>query len=202
MKAYKSFRDKLGPNYPRAEIPQLVIAGHGAIDDPEGMPLYNEYLWEAYLEYSDSIVRLSAPTTRKQALIELRELERGLRKNTFISTGWNYLSKVIKVWSGVPVPDSSAIANIMKGRTMPTLVSMKSARNQAVEIWKKTDLKNTPLRRDGKPVAEDKDIHWLPPFDSMEIHSPNNVPFKIGTVRELKEALDEALTIIAKKDDE
>ena len=53
MKAYKSFRDKLGPNYPRAEIPQLVIAGHGAIDDPEGMPLYNEYLLEAYLEYSD-----------------------------------------------------------------------------------------------------------------------------------------------------
>ena len=154
-----------------------------------------------YLEYSDSIVRLSAPTTREQALIELRELERGLRKNTFISTGWNYLSKVIKVWTGVPIPDSSAIANIIKGRTMPPLVNMKSARDQAVEIWKKSDLKDTPLRRDGKPVAEDEDIHWLPPFDSMEIYSPNKGPFKLGTVRELKKALDEASNIIDNKDD-
>ncbi|MFH1061941.1 MAG: hypothetical protein V1747_03530 [Candidatus Omnitrophota bacterium] len=53
LKAYKIFRDKLNQNYPEQEIPQLIIAGHGAIDDPEGMPLYNEYLLEAYLEYKD-----------------------------------------------------------------------------------------------------------------------------------------------------
>ncbi|MCP4649030.1 MAG: hypothetical protein GY853_02955 [PVC group bacterium] len=53
LKAYKVFRDKLGETYPKAKIPQLVIAGHGAIDDPEGMPLYNKYLLEAYLEYKE-----------------------------------------------------------------------------------------------------------------------------------------------------
>jgi glycosyltransferase involved in cell wall biosynthesis len=53
LKAYKIFRDKLKHENPEQDIPQLVIAGHGAIDDPEGMPLYNEYLLEAYLDYKD-----------------------------------------------------------------------------------------------------------------------------------------------------
>lgn len=149
----------------------------------------------SYLEFSDSIARLAAPSTRDQALLELRELERGLRSNTFISTGWNYLSKIIKVWTGVPIPESSAIANIMKGRSLPPLVNMNSARNQAVEMWKNSDLKNNPLQRDGKPVVDD-DIHWLPPLDSMEVYSPHNVPSKLGTVSELIKALKKAQTQI------
>lgn len=154
----------------------------------------------SYLEYSDSIARLPFPSTRDQALVELRELERGIRTNTFISTGWNYFSKVIKVWTGVPIPESSAIANIMKGRSLPPLVNMMGARNQAVEMWKKSDLKNTPLRRDGRPVVYDG-IHWLPPLDSMGVNSLDDISSKLGTVGELKKALEKAETIIGSSDE-
>jgi glycosyltransferase involved in cell wall biosynthesis/Uri superfamily endonuclease len=39
IESYRKLREKLGNK--RREIPQLVIVGNGAIDDPEGEPIYN-----------------------------------------------------------------------------------------------------------------------------------------------------------------
>lgn len=42
IESYRLLREKLkDSNTPANEIPQLVIAGHGSIDDPDGMPLLN-----------------------------------------------------------------------------------------------------------------------------------------------------------------
>ncbi|MEX1112305.1 MAG: glycosyltransferase [Candidatus Andersenbacteria bacterium] len=38
IEAYVQLRKKLGTEYP---VPQLVLAGHGSIDDPDGVPVYN-----------------------------------------------------------------------------------------------------------------------------------------------------------------
>lgn len=148
---------------------------------------------QSYLEYSDSIFRLASPESRKQALIELRELERSIRSTNFVSIGWNYLAKVIKVSTGVPLPESSAISGIIQGRSLPALVNFQEARASAVEMWKKSDLMNKPLRRDGRPVADDE-VAWLPPMESMEIYSPDNKAFRLGKVGELLAALEKVST--------
>lgn len=156
---------------------------------------------QSYLEYSDSIFRLASPDSRKQALVELRELERGIRSTSFVSTGWNYLAKVIKVWTGVPLPESSAIFGIIQGRSLPALVNFQEARTSAVEMWKKSDLMDYPLRRDGKPVA-DEEIIWLPPLESMEIYSPDNKSFSLGKVGDLLAVLEKVSIELKDESDE
>lgn len=43
LESYRKLRKKMEKeNWPKKKIPQLVITGHGAIDDPEGMPIYLE----------------------------------------------------------------------------------------------------------------------------------------------------------------
>jgi glycosyltransferase involved in cell wall biosynthesis len=41
LEGYRRFRKKLPADYPEEKIPQLVIVGHGSIDDPEGIPMIN-----------------------------------------------------------------------------------------------------------------------------------------------------------------
>ncbi len=43
LEAYRDFRKRLEEKgFSKKEIPQLVIAGHGAVDDPEGVPILEE----------------------------------------------------------------------------------------------------------------------------------------------------------------
>lgn len=43
LEAYRDFKKKLEKQgFSKQEIPQLVIAGHGAVDDPEGIPIIEE----------------------------------------------------------------------------------------------------------------------------------------------------------------
>lgn len=45
ISAYRTFREMLEKNrYFKKDIPQLVLAGHGSIDDPEGVPIFIEIL--------------------------------------------------------------------------------------------------------------------------------------------------------------
>ncbi|MFT5520416.1 MAG: hypothetical protein ACI9IA_001009 [Enterobacterales bacterium] len=143
---------------------------------------------QRYLEYSDSVAQLAEPPTREKALVKIRELERGVRSTSFISTGWNYAAKIIKVWSGVPIPESSAISSLIQGRNFPALIDLQDARSNAVSMWKKTGLVDSPLRRDGSPL-EAGEIKWLPPLNSMTVNSPDDKATSFGKVSELLEAL-------------
>jgi glycosyltransferase involved in cell wall biosynthesis len=43
IESYRKLRKKIEEKgWPKSAVPQLVIAGHGAVDDPEGAPIYKE----------------------------------------------------------------------------------------------------------------------------------------------------------------
>lgn len=142
---------------------------------------------KTYIEYSDSVALLADPSHREKAKIQIRELTRGVRSLSFISSGWNYTTKAIKAWSGVPIPESTAISSIFKGRSLPALVDMQTVRENAVDMWKKTSLVHAPLDRDGAPLS-DEEIVWVPPVDSMEVYPS----FSIGKIDDLLDAMEKA----------
>lgn len=155
----------------------------------------------SYLQYSNSVARLASPETRGKAIVELRDIGRGIRSKSYISSGWNFLAKVLKVWTGLPIPESGAIATLVKDKVLPPLVNMANARKQAVEMWKNSELTDAPLRRDGLPVS-DEEIKWLPPLDSMKVYAPDDKMLNLGTVGELLEALKSAQELFDNKSDD
>jgi hypothetical protein len=149
---------------------------------------------KTYIEYSDSVAMLADPSHREQAMMQIRELERRVRSLSFISSGWDYAAKAIRVWSGVPVPESKAISSLIQGRSLPAFVNMQTARENAINIWKKSDLVDAPLGRDGLPLG-DEEILWIPPLESMEVYSFDNKPFSLGKASELLEALEKVVKV-------
>jgi hypothetical protein len=147
---------------------------------------------EHYLEYSDTITKLSSQITREQAKLKLKELTRLIGSKNYIGKSWDYIVKIIKVWTGVPLPEFKTIASLIKSNELPSLINMDIARKRAVEMWRNSNLTNQPLRRDGLPVL-DGDIKWMPPLDSMKVRSEDSRTFCLGTVGELKKALDKML---------
>jgi hypothetical protein len=142
----------------------------------------------SYLQYSDSIARLTLPETRDQALVDLREFSRRTSSKDFVSSSWNYFTKIMKVWTGIPLPESKEIASLIRDKALPPLVDLKEARQCAVQTWR--DLGNTdqPLRRDGLPIS-DRKILWIPPLPSMKVGDSGSST--VGTVSELLNALTE-----------
>ncbi len=60
LESYKKLREKMEKDEKEShKVPQLVIVGHGAIDDPEGMPIYQETIdsleTDDYKKYADDI---------------------------------------------------------------------------------------------------------------------------------------------------
>lgn len=146
---------------------------------------------KTYLDYSYSLTQLALPENRDEALVKIREVTRTIKSKDYFAKGWDFLAKVITAWTGAPIPESKAISTIIQGKSLPSLVNMDSARNNAIEIWKNSQLNQNPLRRDGLPVSSE-DIQWIPPLGSMKIRSEDNKYFSIGTVQELLDALTKA----------
>lgn len=142
-----------------------------------------------YLEYSDSIQKLTIPAYRSEALLKLRELTRTLKSKNFIAEGWDYVSNLLKVWTGVPIPGSKTIASIFKNRQLPTLVDMDAARQKAIKLWRTKGTTNMPLKRDGLPITNEE-ITWIPILDSMKVSSLYGRYGTLGTVGELRKALE------------
>jgi hypothetical protein len=142
-----------------------------------------------YLEYSKSISELSSPVTRQGALVSLRRMANTAKSKQALATGWDFLTKVIKVWTGVPLPESKEIGAFVKGRNLPPLIDMTEARQRAVETWRNSDRTNKPLRR-SDPVLSGANVRWLPPLPSMKIGGPNEAGSVLGSVAELLAALE------------
>lgn len=143
---------------------------------------------ENYLQYSDAITELSSPLTREIAKLKLKELSRIIASKSYIGKGWDYFTKTITAWKGIPLPESKDLANLINGDSLPSLVNLNPAKNRAIEIWRNTNLNTKPLRRDGLPLGDDN-IIWLPPFDKMEIRAEDDRTHSFGTVKALSEAL-------------
>lgn len=152
-----------------------------------------------YLDYSNAINSLSIPSSREIAIVELREIERSIRSSNFFSSGWDYFSKVLKVWTGVPIPDSGTIGSLIKNKSLPSLLTMDEARKKAVDGWKSSEATSTPLSRDGKPIS-DNSIFWLPPLESMDFPSLESNYQSLGTVKDLLKALVKAEELLSKNE--
>lgn len=162
---------------PKNDTPsQLVTIFDKLVNDPE------------YLTYSESIARLALPESRSEALARLKKIRSVGFSKKVVETGWDYFAKVMKVWTGVPLPESRELAVLVREKSLPPSLDMSSARRKAIELWKSSDLTATPLQRDGSPIADER-IVWVPPLESMKITSPNDQSFSLGTVDELLTAL-------------
>jgi hypothetical protein len=141
-----------------------------------------------YITFSQSVLKLSQPRTREKALIEIREFVRRVFLTSFAGVAWDYITKVVRVWPGIPLPEAKDFAAIVNGRTIPTIVDLAEPRSRAVENWFSYAKENPPLGRDGKQLSEEY-VEWLPPLPSMEAGGPSSQSLRLGTVGEILELL-------------
>lgn len=139
-----------------------------------------------YLDYSNSITQLSIPDKRNKAISELKNISRIIGSKEYIHNGWNFITKIVKAWSGVPLPESKTIASIIQDKQFPLLVDMGSARNNALDMWKNSTYPNNPLKQNGESFNK-HNIDWMPPLDSMK--TQNNNYLSLGTAGELLTSL-------------
>ena len=151
-----------------------------------------------YAALSDAVAQLPNPTNRAGVLARIRQIGRKMLSSPVISTGWNYLAKVIKVWTGVPLPEARAIATLVTGRSFPTLVSLGPARERALTMWLASGKHDKPCRRSGAPFS-DEGMYWLPPIRSIPTPKPGESMLSLGTVGELRDLLLESKDEIAKQ---
>ena len=62
--SYAKFRVLLGDNVPPEDIPQLLICGHGAVDDPDASIIYvqiSTLIHTKYAQYAKDIVTMRCP---------------------------------------------------------------------------------------------------------------------------------------------
>lgn len=142
-----------------------------------------------YISFSQSVSSLSEAKTRQKTLVEVREFARRISSSRFVGATWDYITKILKVWPGIPLPESKDLAGIITGRTIPAVVDLTEARLRAVEHWFSYAKQNPPLWRDGKLVGED--IDWLPPLPSMKAGGPSARSVSLGTTGELVQLLQQ-----------
>jgi hypothetical protein len=140
-----------------------------------------------YSAFSRSVSRLSEVKTRQRTLVEVREVARRLSSSRLVGATWDYITKVLKVWPGIPLPESKDLAGIISGRTIPAIVDLTERRARAVENWFSYASQNPPLWRDGRHLGADVD--WLPPLPSMKAGGPSSAYLSLGTVGELTQLL-------------
>jgi hypothetical protein len=143
-----------------------------------------------YTAFSASIGELTEAKTRQKALIEVREFARRVCSTTLIGTSWDYVTKILKVWPGIPLPESKDFAAIVKDRRIPGIMDLAEARARAAENWRSYATTNPPLSRDGAPLSGDN-VDWLPPMPSMKAGQPSSQYLTLGTVGELRQLLME-----------
>jgi hypothetical protein len=156
---------------------ELISIFDRLVNDPE------------YIAFSRSVSRLSEAETRQGALVEVREFARRLASSRFVGATWDYITKILKVWPGIPLPDSRDLEGIINGRTIPAIFDLTEARSRAVENWFSYTRQNPPLCRDGKHLGER--IDWLPPLPSMKAGGPSSQSLTLGTAGELRQLLTE-----------
>jgi hypothetical protein len=142
-----------------------------------------------YTTFSLSMSKLSNAETRQKTLLELREFVRRVSSARLVGTAWDYIIKVLKVWPGIPLPESKDFAAAIGGRSIPTTVDLTEPRSRAVENWFSYAKENPPLRRDGREIfGGEEHIQWLPL--RMIPKNPHSHDFEVGEIDELIRVLD------------
>lgn len=144
-----------------------------------------------YIAFSQLVSKLNEAETRESALLEVRELARQLSSSRFVGATWDYITRILKVWPGIPLPESKDLAGIISGRTIPATVDLTEPRSRAVENWLSYARQNPPLGPDGQQI---EGVRWVPPLSSMRAERLSPTLWSLGTVGELVQALQAVLS--------
>ena len=162
---------------PQPEVPaRMVSIFDRLVNDPQ------------YLKLSYTVAALSDPSQRRGALSRLRSVGRDVMSSNVITTAWNSTTRILKVWTGIPIPDSSVLSILISGKMLPSLIDLRAARERAIEMWMTSADHDVPYRRTGVPISGDE-VNWLPPCKSMKASQPGDSSFQVGTVGELVDIL-------------
>ena len=142
-----------------------------------------------YTEYSEAVAMLSGVRQRSHALSRIREVGRAIASSEFAARGWNYVAKVINVWTGVPIPDSNTLSGLVSDKALPTIIDLQQARQRALGMWTSSADHDVPFNRSGSPLSKGV-VDWLPPLDSMSAPRPGGTYHLLGTAGELLEQLE------------
>ena len=103
---------------------------------PELISLFDRLLSDPdYLQLSDAVSDLALPHKRNAALSRVREYGRKLVTNGVIAKGWNYAGKIVKAWTGAPIPEADTLLTLFCGKHFPMLVDLRQARKRAIDRW-------------------------------------------------------------------
>ena len=94
---------------PKLEAPAKMISIFDQlVNDPQ------------YLKLSRTVAKLTDESQRRGALSRLRSIGRGIMSSNVITTGWDATTKILRVWPGIPLPDSSVLSELLSGKTLPS----------------------------------------------------------------------------------
>ena len=140
-----------GSVIPKDKTPrQLISLFDKLVNDP------------TYLSFSSDIALLSSPNARERALVRLRDYTRLVSATKFAGVAWDYTTKVLKVWPGVPLPEAKDLSAVMLGREAPTIADPQPLQGRALENWRLSTVSEKPLNYDGTRLSDDG-IEWLLP---------------------------------------
>jgi hypothetical protein len=164
------------PRPPAAGPPELVSLFDRLLNDPN------------YLELSEAVSEIGTPQKRSAALSRVREWGRKLVTNVVFAKGWNYTGKVVKAWTGAPVPEADTLLTIISGKQFPLLVDLRDARKRAVRSWQGALNTRPPLSASGD---EYDGVSWILPGTPPENWDGGDIStYTLGTVGELKAVLE------------
>ena len=137
-----------------------------------------------YVEYCDSIATLPTPHLRSGALSRVRSVSRAIASSNIATSGWNYVTKLIMVGTGVPIPDSNILSTFVSNKTLPTIVDLLDARQHALQMWLSSCDLDVPYNRSGNPFPQGE-VDWLAPVSSLSASHPGQAYLSLGTAGEL-----------------
>ena len=163
---------------PPADVPAAMVSLFDRlVNDPQ------------YIEFSGAFATLRSLQDRSAALSKIRTAGRAIVSSNVIASGWNYVAKVINVWTGVPIPDLSTLSVLASSKSLPTIVDLQQARQRAIGMWISSADHDVPYNRSGSQFPRG-DVDWLPPLDSMTAPRPGATYLSLGTAGELRERLE------------
>jgi hypothetical protein len=211
--AIRSLRKGLHENNSRAILAQIegLLAVYGNVTfesprPPEAAPLELVSLFDRllndpnYLTLSEAVSEIRSPQTRNAALSKVREWGRKLVTNAVFAKGWNYTGKVVKAWTGAPVPEADTLLTIISGKKFPLIVDLRDARKRAVSSWQSTLNTRPPLSASGDVY---NGVSWIMPGAPPKDWDGGDISvYTLGTAGELKTALERVAQQINKGDGE
>ena len=163
---------------PPLEVPRAMVSIFDRlVNDPH------------YMEYSEAVATLSVRHQRNAALSTIQRISRTIASSKIMASGWDYVTKAIKVCSGLPLPDSNVLSALFPGKSLPTVVDLQPARQRAIDMWVSSAEHDMPYNRSGSPFPKDE-VDWIAPSNSIFAPRLGATYLSLGTVGELRGRLE------------